>query len=187
MKQIIPYAHQLLYDSVKQSEVVVDATLGNGHDSLMLSELVGRDGHIFAFDVQKQALEQAQQLFNQHDVQHVTTILQGHEHAYEELNKRDIKNIGGVIFNLGFLPGSDQSITTTANTTIQAIEGLLKLLKKERLIVIVIYPGHETGQIEKDELLNYLKNKPAKEVDIVKYQMVNRSEKAPFVVAIYKK
>ncbi|WP_017186810.1 tRNA (mnm(5)s(2)U34)-methyltransferase [Alkalibacillus haloalkaliphilus] len=187
MKQIIPFAHQLFIDTIQQGDVVVDATLGNGHDSLMLSQLVGENGRVYSFDIQQEAIDQSQQMFNDHLAKQITPILRGNEHVYEELTKRNVNEIDGAIFNLGFLPGSDQSITTNANTTIEAIEGILKLLKPERYIVIVIYSGHETGEIEKNELLEYLATKPAKEVDIAKYQMVNRSKKAPFVVAVYKK
>ncbi|WP_188206546.1 class I SAM-dependent methyltransferase [Alkalibacillus aidingensis] len=187
MKQIIPFAHQLLKDSIQPGDTVVDATLGNGHDSLFLSSLVAEHGQVFSFDIQENALNQAKKLLEQHNINQVEMIHRGHEHVYEELSDRNIGGVGGAIFNLGYLPGSDHTITTTADTTIPAINGLLRLLKPERYIILVIYPGHKTGAEEKVELLNYLKTLPANEVDVARYQMVNRSDKAPFVMAIYKK
>ncbi|MGP4072951.1 class I SAM-dependent methyltransferase [Piscibacillus sp. B03] len=187
MKQIIPFAHSLLDETVSKGSVVVDATLGNGHDSLFLSELVGESGHVYSFDVQEEAIRESEKLFAKHDVHNVTTILNGHEKAGDELGRRSVESIDGCIFNLGFLPGSDKAVTTNSSTTIEAIDQIFLKLKPERYIVIVIYPGHEEGQAEKNELLTYLKNFPAKQADIIRYQMVNRSEKAPFVVALYKK
>lgn len=187
MKQIIPFAHSLLDETVSKGSVVVDATLGNGHDSLFLSELVGEDGHVYSFDIQEAAIHQSEKLFAEHGIHNVTTIFSGHEKASEVLGKRFVESIDGCIFNLGFLPGSDKAVTTNSSTTIEAINQIFSLLKPERYIVIVIYPGHEEGQAEKNELLTYLEDFPAKQADIIRYQMVNRSEKAPFVVALFKK
>ncbi|MGM8216539.1 class I SAM-dependent methyltransferase [Bacillaceae bacterium W0354] len=187
MKQIIPFAHDLLRQSVHSGDVVVDATLGNGHDSLWLSELVGHTGKVMAFDIQEQAIKQSKALFQAKGITNVECILAGHEHAKDELNKRHITVIDGAIFNLGYLPGSNKQITTTGKTTIEAIDQLFQMLKKERYITLVVYPGHEEGNKEKTILFNYLKTFPAKLADISTYQMVNRSDKAPFVIAIYKK
>ena len=37
---------------VQPGDTVIDATMGNGHDTAMLAELVGESGHVIAFDVQ---------------------------------------------------------------------------------------------------------------------------------------
>ncbi|WP_175615149.1 tRNA (mnm(5)s(2)U34)-methyltransferase [Piscibacillus halophilus] len=187
MKQIIPFAHDLLSQSVTKGSVVVDATLGNGHDSLFLSRLVGEHGNVYSFDVQQEAIDQSDKLFNEQGIHNVTSILTGHENAKDQLTKRGIHEIDGCIFNLGFLPGSDHSVTTSSYTTIEAINQIFSLLKPERYIVIVVYPGHEEGRIEKEKLITFLKSFPAKRADIAQYRMVNRSDKAPFVVALYKK
>ncbi|GEL77940.1 tRNA (mnm(5)s(2)U34)-methyltransferase [Tenuibacillus multivorans] len=186
MKAIIPFAHDLLKQYIQPGSVVVDATLGNGHDSLYLSQLVGHDGRVIAFDVQQEAIDTSSQWLQQHDVSNVDMILSGHEHAVHELTQRGIQSIDGAIFNLGYLPGSNKHITTSSQTTIQAIKGLFSILKDNRIIVIVIYPGHDEGKEERDALMNVLKQIPANHADIAKYQMVNRSESAPFVIGIYK-
>ncbi|NIK12127.1 class I SAM-dependent methyltransferase [Alkalibacillus almallahensis] len=187
MKQIIPFAHQWISETLNSGDIVVDATLGNGHDSVALSQEVGPNGHVYSFDIQQSAIDQAQSLFNQNDINNITSVKLGHEQAKGYLNKQGISSIGGVIFNLGFLPGGDESITTQADSTIQAIDSLFELLMRHRMIVIVIYPGHDSGQIEKDLLIQHLQKQPAAKMDVAMYHMVNRSNNAPFVVGIYKK
>ncbi|TFB13804.1 16S rRNA (cytosine(1402)-N(4))-methyltransferase [Filobacillus milosensis] len=187
MKQIIPFAHDILKESISEGDTVVDATLGNGHDSLFLSQLVGERGRVFSFDIQQEALDQSALLFQEHNVNNVDMVLKGHEFASDVLREKDISSIEGVIFNLGYLPGSDKQIATSSSTTIKAINQLFPLLEPQRYIVIVVYPGHSEGQAEKEELMQFLSGIPAKEADIVKYQMVNRSSGAPFAVALYKK
>ncbi|WP_027964391.1 class I SAM-dependent methyltransferase [Halalkalibacillus halophilus] len=187
MKQIIPFAHSLLAASVQEGETVVDATLGNGHDSLYLSKLVGRTGKVIGVDIQSEALEHAEELFSEHLVTNVTTQLIGHEKIGKVLLEESVGSIGGAIFNLGYLPGGDHSVTTKAETTIKAVDSLLAVLQQGRLIVMVLYPGHEDGKRETENLLSYLQAIPSKQADIFQYSMVNRSERAPFVVAIEKK
>ncbi len=187
MKQIIPFAHDYLKSSVQQGEIVVDATLGNGHDSLLLSEIVGENGRVIAFDIQEEAIETSKALFKSHGKTNIHCFLKGHEQAEKALTELNVKEIGGAIFNLGYLPNSNHEITTEGKTTIAAFEQLFKRLKRKRYIVFVVYPGHAEGKREKNELLSYFKQFPSSTADIITYQLVNRSDKAPFVVAVYKK
>ncbi|MFB9974711.1 16S rRNA (cytosine(1402)-N(4))-methyltransferase [Allobacillus sp. SKP2-8] len=187
MLSIIPFIHQLFTDTIHEGDIVVDATLGNGHDSLVLSNLVGDNGKVFAFDIQQEAIDQANQRFSENNRHNIYPFLKGHEKATDILDEHAIDEIDGAIFNLGYLPGSDQQITTTETTTIQAIERLLDRLKSGGHIGIVIYPGHPEGRQEKEAVMDYLRNLPSKIADVAKYEMVNRSERAPFAVVIQKK
>ena len=85
-------------------------------------------------------------------------IHDGHENILNDIPSDIIGNVDAAIFNLGYLPKGDKSIVTKPETTIQAIESIFKLLSTEGIIVLVIYHGHEEGQIERDELLKYLEN-----------------------------
>ena len=98
-----------------------------------------------------------------------------------------IGNVDAAIFNLGYLPKGDKSIVTKPETTIQAIESIFKLLSTEGIIVLVIYHGHEEGQIERDELLKYLENFDQSKAHILKYQFINQVNHAPFICAIEKR
>ena len=52
-------AHLWLRERVNAGAFVVDATTGNGHDTVFLAELVGVDGKVIAFDIQADALKAA--------------------------------------------------------------------------------------------------------------------------------
>jgi tRNA G37 N-methylase Trm5 len=182
LKKVIPFSHYLLEQSIVNGEIVVDATAGNGHDTLFLANLVGSSGHVFSFDIQDAALQNTKALLEKHKKSNVTCILDSHS----EMTKYIDQPIGGAIFNLGYLPGSDHSITTKAETTIKAIESLLSLLKIHKLIVLVVYHGHAGGKEEKDELLAFLQSLDQKKYQVLQYSFINQKNHPPFVLAIEK-
>ena len=48
LHRILPFARQLFSETVNAGETVVDATAGNGNDTLFLAELVGENGHVYS-------------------------------------------------------------------------------------------------------------------------------------------
>lgn len=180
--RVLPYAEKLIRDTVLPGEVVVDATAGNGHDTLFLAELVGKDGHVYAFDIQQKALQvtagRLGELTNR-----VSLILDSHENVKQYVNQE----IGGAIFNLGYLPyGDDLSIVTKPESTIRAIHQMLGLLKKDGLITISVYDGHEGGVEERDALLEYVKALHQADVHVARYELINVRKNPPFIIAIEK-
>ncbi len=89
------------------------------------------------------------------------------------------------MFNLGYLPKGNHEIITQAETTIKAIEKLIKLLKPEGIIVITVYHGHNSA--ERDELLKHLSKYNQKEIHVLKYEFINQKNDAPFIIAIEKR
>ena len=110
-------------------------------------------------------------------------ILDGHEHmdAYA-----DPESVDAVCFNFGYLPGGDHRIATRADTSVQAVEKGLALLKKGGLMTLCIYSGRDTGFEEKDRLLEFLKALPAKEFTVIVNQYYNRKNQPPMPVFIFK-
>ncbi len=186
LKRIIPFAHELLTRSVRVGDIVVDATCGNGNDTLVLCGLVGREGHVYAFDIQKQAIDTTRSLLQDHDFTNVTYIHDSHAKLAQYLPKNLKGKLGGAIFNLGYLPRSDKKIITKGESTIQAIETLLEYIREEALVVIVIYHGHEGGAEEKEAVLNYVQKLDQKKFAVLKYEFINQKNNPPFVVAIEK-
>lgn len=183
LKRVIQYAQTLLRMSIDEGDIAIDATAGNGHDTVFLAELVGPNGYVYAFDVQKEAVD--------------TTLLRVLDHAYEDrvrvlnqghetIDEFVTKEIGAAIFNLGYLPGSDHSIVTKPNTTIEAIAKMLKLLKVGGMIVLVVYHGHEGGKEERDELLQYVSELPQKYIHVLRYEFINQKNDPPFIIALEK-
>lgn len=183
LQRVLQYAKTLLSESIDAGDIAIDATAGNGHDTLFLTELVGEKGHVYAFDIQQQAIESTENRLKENGVSHLATvILDGHEHISQHVQQQ----IGGAIFNLGYLPGANHHVVTKSNTTIEAIEQLLQLLKIGGIIVLVIYHGHEGGKEERDELLKFVSSLPQKYVHVLRYEFLNQKNDPPFIVALEK-
>lgn len=160
-----------------KEDVVVDATMGNGHDTL-LAKLAKQ---VYAFDIQKQALEKTQERLHQADLTNAQLILQGHE----TLDQFVIKAKAG-IFNLGYLPSADKSVITRPQTTIEALEKLCGLLVKGGRIAIMIYYGHEGGDLERDAVLDFVIQLNQQEYTAAIYRTLNQVNNPPFLVMIEK-
>lgn len=187
LKGIIPYAHYLLKETIQQGDYVVDATCGNGNDTLLLANLVGESGHVYSFDIQNQAIETTKALLKADDLHHVTYIHDSHARVDQYIPIDLHGKISGAIFNLGYLPRSDKQVITKGDSTIAAINALLTYLKKGALIVVVIYFGHEGGMDEKDAVLQYAQQLDQKLYAVLQYQFINQKNNPPFIVAIEKK
>ncbi|WP_353854871.1 class I SAM-dependent methyltransferase [Bacillus sp. Bos-x628] len=186
LKRMLPFSKELLERACQKGDIVIDATMGNGHDTLYLANLVGEDGQVFAFDIQKEALnETSKRLGDQYP--HVHLIHDGHEKMADHLPDDVHGQISGAMFNLGYLPGGNKAVTTQAHTTIEAIKQLIEWLRPGGLIVLVIYHGHPEGKTERDALINYCQSLSHEEVQVLSYQYMNIHNDPPFVVAIEKK
>ena len=182
LQRVLQYAQHLLMQSIEEGEIAVDGTAGNGHDTLFLSQLVGENGHVYAFDVQQQAVDATLNRLSEHRVTNTTVILDGHEKVANYIQQE----IAGAVFNLGYLPGADHTIITQGNTTVVAIEQLLQLLKVGGIIVLVIYHGHEGGKKERDDVLQYVSSLSQKHVHVLRYEFINQKNDPPFIVALEK-
>ena len=178
--RITEYVHELMKQRVHEGSVVIDATMGNGHDTLYLAKLVGHEGRVFAFDIQEQAIESTHQLLKENKfVSRVELILQSHADMEFPENSIDF-----VVFNLGYLPGADKKVTTKGSSTIQAVEKSLKALKVGGLLILVVYWGHEEGKVEKESVEQFVEQIPYPEFMVLRYQYVNPGNHPPFVFAI---
>lgn len=185
LERILPFARHLLKLAVQQGDIAIDATIGNGHDTLFLSDLVGESGHVFGFDIQTQALENTKNRLE--DRKNVTLHLASHDQLKSLVPTSYHGKITGAIFNLGYLPGGDKQIVTKPHSTIAAIEQLLDIMAQEGIIVLVIYHGHPEGKVERDELLTFVSRLDQQKVHVLKYQFINQQNNPPFIIAIEKR
>lgn len=185
LKGIIPFAHQILKETIKEGDVVVDATSGNGNDTLFLSKLVGNSGKVFAFDIQRQAIETTKDLLTNNNCSNVQLIHDSHEKINTYIQAEH--QIAGAIFNLGYLPRSDKKIITQSDSTIRAIDSLAQRLKKQAIIAIVVYYGHDGGNEEKDAVIDFTSKLDQKQFSVLTYQFINQKNNPPFVIAVQKK
>ena len=188
LDRILPYAKKLLEMTISNGDVVVDATLGNGHDTLFMANLAGENGTVYGFDVQEDAIRTSIDRLNQHGIaDRVTIFHSGHEHLSKLIPAEHHGKVKAAIFNLGYLPGSDKSVVTKPETTISAIEQLLEIMVPEGLIILVIYHGHAEGAVERDTLLTYCQNINQKKAHVLQYRFINQQNNPPFIVAIEKR
>lgn len=186
LERILPFARTLLKNAIEPGDIAIDATVGNGHDTVFLAELVGEKGHVYGFDVQADAIEKTNQRLSEKGIQEqVTLFLKGHEYVSECLPSST--QVAGTIFNLGYLPGGDKTIVTTPQTTISAIKQIMERLKPEGILVLVIYHGHPEGAVERDELLPFIEQIDQMEAHVLRYQFVNQQNHPPFIIAIEKR
>lgn len=186
--RIIDFAHSLLKKSVSINDIVIDATVGNGYDTVFLAHLVGTEGKVFGFDIQAEAIYSTKNYLIKNELdQNVTLYNKGHETIMESIPSEYYHKITGAIFNLGYLPGGDKQIVTKAETTISAIKQLIEIMKPEGIIILVIYHGHPGGAIERDEVMNFVETIDQKIAHVIKYQFINQINNPPFVIAIEKR
>ena len=186
-KGVIPFAHHLLKEVTTEGDIVLDATCGNGNDTLLLATLVGETGHVYSFDVQQQAIETTKQLIQQHGWNNVHYIHDSHAKLETYLQEEHKEKVRAAIFNLGYLPRSDKKVITEAPSTIAAMEALLHNLKKGGRVVLVVYHGHVGGKEEKDAVLQFVTNLDQQYYGVLQYGFVNQRNNPPFVIAIEKR
>ena len=178
MKRPLEMAHDFLAQVITQEDIVVDATMGNGYDTLFLARLAKQ---VYAFDIQEQALEKTSQRLQEAGLTNAELILQGHETVDQFV--REVKT---AIFNLGYLPSADKSIITQPQTTLEALDKLCHMLVKGGRIAIMIYYGHEGGDIEKDAVMDFVSQLPQQEYTTTIYRTLNQINNPPFLVMIEK-
>jgi methylase of polypeptide subunit release factors len=179
MKNVVTFAHNILKESISVNSLVIDATVGNGHDTVFLAK---HAKHVIGFDLQEQAIEHTKDLLAQHKIENVTLFCASHDQVKDYVKDP----VDGAIFNLGYLPNSDKSLTTKGPTTIRAIKQILTLLNPSGIICITIYVGHEQGKQEQKLLEEYFQTLDSKTYTVVRYQHVNRPS-APYTVCIQKR
>lgn len=128
--------------------VAVDATAGNGHDSLFLARHVGDVGHVFAFDIQEAAIKATARRLREADVAHRVTLIQDSHAQLRHHLPAAIDRIDAAMFNLGYLPGANHAVTTTAESSVAAIQTCLALLKAGGAMTVMAYRGHSGGEAE---------------------------------------
>ncbi len=154
---LVKEAHKTISKILKSGDIAIDATCGNGYDTLFLAQQVGETGKVYGFDIQRRALEITEQkLREQRLLLQVQLIHVGHEKIASYIPVNDHQNISAIMFNLGYLPGSDKSVITKTNTTLAALKTACQLLKKSGIITMVAYPGHPGGLQELEALQNQI-------------------------------
>lgn len=150
-------AHEYWRSWLRPDDTVIDATCGNGKDTQILASLVPQ-GKVYSMDIQVDAIENAKK--------HVTSpnvvfLLQSHA------DFSPIKEAKLVVYNLGYLPGGDKSVTTMTETTLRSVELALTI---SQAVCITCYPGHPEGAKETNNLLEWVQKLDQKRWKVAFYQ-----------------
>ena len=169
---------------IEKGDVVIDATMGNGYDTVYLGNLVGENGKVYAFDVQEEALVSTKKKVIRDNMEdRVELILDGHEN----LDKYVKENVSCVVFNLGYLPRAKHIVITKPDTTLQAIKKSLDLLKPNGIISIAAYIGHEGGLDEKNYICEYLNSLDQNYYNVLHMEFTNQINNPPQLILVEKK
>ena len=155
--------HETIKKYVGDGSTCIDATAGRGFDTAFLCELVGNNGKVIAFDIQQEAVDSTIKLLEERGL-HAEVILDSHANMDKYCDK---ESVDCIVFNLGYLPKGNHNIFTQFDSTREAIEKGLKLLKRGGLMCVSVYYGGDSGYEEKDALLPWLKT-----LDDSKYQVL---------------
>ncbi|OXM88335.1 class I SAM-dependent methyltransferase [Paenibacillus rigui] len=186
---ILSYAHKLIQERVSPGETVVDATAGNGVDTLFLAKCVGPAGSVHAFDVQEQALLRTRQRLEQELTEHAPVQLHHCSHALlqEKLPVAAQESLAAVMFNLGYLPGDDHQTVTQADSTVAALQQAVEWLRKGGIVTIILYTGHEGGEQEAEAVRVWAQQLSQKQYQVLEYRFMNQKNHPPYCIAVEKR
>jgi tRNA G37 N-methylase Trm5 len=188
IRTVLDFAHRLATCALDPGEVAVDATVGNGHDTVVLARAVGEEGGVFGFDVQAEAIEQTRSRVRAEGVETPVTLFQnGHEEMARVLPAECVGSVGAVMFNLGYLPGSPSDRTTTPATTVPALDAAVRLLRPEGVVTVVLYTGHEGGPEEAEAVDAWAADLSQEQFHALSYRFVNQQNDPPRLVAVEKR
>ncbi len=182
MLDLLALQKELLLRHIRPGGTCADLTMGNGHDTLFLSRAVGEGGRVYAFDVQPAALESTAALLKREGApENVRLICDSHHRAAEYI--REPLCVG--MFNLGWLPGSDRTVTTRRETTLPALQTAIGLLAPDGAVLMAVYPGHEEGRLEGEAVCDFLATLDRRQFCCSKLQLVN-SPTSPYFFLVEK-
>ena len=181
---LVSIAHNLIREVLRPGDYAIDATVGNGHDTVFLLEQVSPSGKVFGFDIQQAAIDSTRAKIESYctekssnsnappQTECVTLIHGSHADMAEKIPAPYHGNINAIMFNLGYLPSGDKSIITRTESTITALNSACRLLSSKGIISALAYPGHQGGDMETEHVDNWCKQLDENQF---KFTMVNSS------------
>jgi SAM-dependent methyltransferase len=188
IRPLLRFVRELLTSALLPGDIAVDATVGNGHDTLFLAERVGESGRVFGFDVQEAALLQAKRRLGDAGVlERVELMLLSHARMREAVPLELHGRVKAVTFNLGYLPGGDKSVVTKTESTIEALCAALEILAPGGVVTAMLYSGHPQGKEESRAVLGWAEQLDQSKVHVLLYRFLNQKNDPPVLVALEKR
>ena len=179
----VPLSHLFLHSFLRDGNNAADATCGNGHDTLLLARLVGVRGHVWGFDIQRQAVEETGRRLDEAGLSSRVTLLPvGHEGMAAHI----AVPLQVVLFNLGYLPGGDRCIITRPETTVSALGQSLNLLAAGGIVLVTVYPGHNGGSDEQSAVEEWATGLEPRVFHSWRMGQTNVTPTAPYLLLVQK-
>lgn len=179
MLDILETEKSFILKHLKEGDTAADFTMGNGHDTLFLSKTVGENGKVFAFDIQPDALKSTEKRLAEAGAPKNYQLICDSHHKLKDYIDCPIK---AGMFNLGYLPGSDKTVTTKRETTLKAVADAIDMLAPDGILLIAVYPGHEEGEIEGELINEMLEKLDRKKYCCVKFRIINSPTSSYFYI-----
>ncbi len=177
LKRITEFNKLVLDCHCMPESIAVDATCGNGNDTLYLAR---RCRFVYGFDIQKQALINTETLLKENGIDNWQLFNESFSMMDKLINVRaDV-----VTFNLGYLPGGDKSVTTVAEETVEGIKAALRVLNDHGLISITMYWGHPQGKTEREEVLKFCRTLDSRQYHVTYISLLNQDNCPPEIILI---
>jgi tRNA1(Val) A37 N6-methylase TrmN6 len=178
----VHWFQNLIWKEMLTPIVIVDATLGNGHDTLALKKMYP-EAKIISIDIQSEAVNTTRARLSDENIEDVQLLHASHEH----MNQLIDQEIDMVVYNLGYLPGSDKKIATKSSTTIASLKSVLPLMNKGGKIFLTAYPGTIQGRVEAISVESFLSGLSQRLFDVAHIQMINQQKNPPELFIVSKK
>lgn len=189
MKRIslVKEAHNLIRDNLHPGDIAIDATVGNGHDTLFLAEQVGTSGKVYGFDIQQAAIDSTRQKLRQARIPECLALIHA---SHADMAKKIPANCHGkisvIMFNLGYLPGGDKSVITQTDSTLTALNAASRILSPNGIITLLAYPGHQGGDRETDQVKHWCEQLNPDQFNVSTLYSTEHKESAPRLFVIRK-
>ena len=180
----LAFARQLIEGRLKNGGRALDGTAGNGRDTLFLAQLVGGNGKVWAFDIQAQALSNTAGLLRENGVEERVELIAA---SHADLADYVREPLDAAMFNFGYLPGGDKTVTTKADSSVRAMQAAAALLAEGGLLTAVVYSGHPTGRAEAAAIEQWAAALPQEQYQALHYRFTNQRNHPPQLLAIEKR
>ena len=180
----LAFARQLIEGRLKNGGRALDGTAGNGRDTLFLAQLAGGNGKVWAFDIQAQALSNTAGLLHENGVEGQVELIAA---SHADLADYVREPLDAAMFNFGYLPGGDKTVTTKADSSVRAMQAAAALLAEGGLLTAVVYSGHLTGLAEAAAIEQWAAALQQEQYQVLHYRFTNQRNHPPQLLAIEKR
>lgn len=184
---LLQQAHAILQKHLRAGDITIDATAGNGHDTLFLAQHVAPSGLVYSFDIQAAAIITTQNRLCSADLLDNVCLIQfSHAFMSEHIMPAHQGKIQAIMFNLGYLPHGDKRIITQIDSTLQALNVALNLLAVHGIITIIAYPGHHGGDTETAQITRWCQQLPLEQFSVKIIYSSEHKDSAPRLFVLQK-